>query len=252
MQGPTTSAEKPRTTIVSIHELKTHCAACSMRELCLPMGLSHDDLVEIDAVVTSRRRVRKGETVYRAGQTASELYAIRMGTLKTTVLAEDGREQVAGYHLAGDLIGLDGLGLGQHIGDAVALEDSEVCVMRFDELETLSARLPALQQNLHRLLGREVARDHAVMLMLGSMRAEERVAAFLLNIAERYRSRGYSSTEFNLRMTREEIGSFLGLKLETVSRLFSRMQEEGLIAVQGRSIKLLDTVALRQLAGQRA
>ena len=237
--------------VVSLRELKTHCSTCSMRELCLPVGLSGDDLKAVDAAVGNRSRLRKGESLYRAGDPFQALFAVRLGTLKTTVLAEDGREQVAGYHLQGDLIGLDGLGTDRHGCGAVALEDSEVCTIPFEHLEELARDLPPLQRNLHQFLAREISRDHSVMLLLGSMRAEERLATFLLNLSERYRSRGYSSTEFVLRMTREEIGSYLGLKLETVSRLFSRFQDEGLLKVSGRNVKLTDIGKLRQLVGQR-
>ncbi|MBP6564537.1 MAG: fumarate/nitrate reduction transcriptional regulator Fnr [Burkholderiales bacterium] len=237
--------------VISLRELKTHCSTCSMRELCLPVGLSGDDLKAVDAAVGNRTRLKKGDSLYRAGDSFAALYAVRLGTLKTTVLAEDGREQVAGYHLQGDIIGLDGLGTERHGCGAVALEDSEVCTIPFEHLEELARDLPPLQRNLHQFLAREISRDHGVMLLLGSMRAEERLASFLLNLSERYRARGYSSTEFVLRMTREEIGSYLGLKLETVSRLFSRFQEEGLLKVSGRNVKLTSVAALRQLVGQR-
>ena len=239
-----------KSTVISIRDLKTHCMTCSMRELCLPVGLEQEAMHQLDQLVGNRQRFKRGDTIYGAGEPFAALYAIRLGSCKTTVLAEDGREQVAGYHMPGDLVGLDGIGHERHGCHAIALEDIEVCVLPFGHLEDLAVRLPALQKNLHRVLSREIIRDHNVMLMLGSMRAEERLAAFLLNLSHRYRDRGYSATEFVLRMTREEIGSHLGLKLETVSRLFSRFQQEGLIQVQGRAIKLLDTAALRQLAGQ--
>ncbi len=237
--------------VISLRELKTHCSTCSIRELCLPVGLSGEDLKAVDAAVGNRTRLKKGDSLYRTGDSFAALYAVRLGTLKTTVLAEDGREQVAGYHLQGDIIGLDGLGTERHGCGAVALEDSEVCTIPFEHLEELARDLPPLQRNLHQFLAREISRDHGVMLLLGSMRAEERLASFLLNLSERYRARGYSSTEFVLRMTREEIGSYLGLKLETVSRLFSRFQEEGLLKVSGRNVKLISVAALRQLVGQR-
>ncbi|CAG0973291.1 Transcriptional activator protein Anr [Burkholderiales bacterium] len=238
--------------VISLRDLKTHCSTCTMRELCLPVGLSGEDLKLVDAAVGNRSRVRKGESLYRAGDAFAALYAIRLGTIKTTVLAEDGREQIAGYHLQGDIIGLDGMGTDRHGCEAIALEDSEVCTIPFEHLEELARSVPALQHNLHQFLAREISRDHSVMLLLGSMRAEERLASFLINLSERYRSRGYSSTEYVLRMTREEIGSYLGLKLETVSRLFSRFQDEGLLRVNGRNVKLTDIPALRQMVGQRA
>ena len=153
--------------------------------------------------------------------------------------------------MLGDMIGLDGIVAERHGCQAIALEDSEVCVLPLERIEDVARAVPLLRHNLLRLMSKEIARDQNVMLLLGSMRADERLAVFLLSLAERYKQRGYSSTEFVLRMTREEIGSFLGLKLETVSRLFSRFQDEGLIQVQGRAVKLLDPVALKQVVGQR-
>ena len=237
--------------VISIRDLKAHCSTCSLRELCLPVGLDADDLKQVDALVNHRIKLKKGDSLYRAGEPFGSLFAIRLGSLKTTVLAEDGREQVSGYHMLGDIVGLDGLGTDRHGCQALALEDTEVCVLPFDRLEHLAQNVAALQRNLYQLLSKEISRDQNIMLLLGSMRAEERLAVFLLNLADRYRLRGYSSTEFVLRMTREEIGSYLGLKLETVSRLFSRFQEEGLIQVQGRAVKLLDPTALKRLIGQR-
>lgn len=247
---PSSSTAQPAT-LISIRDLKTHCTNCSMRELCLPVGLDPDAMRQLDAMVSSRIRFKKGDKLYRAGEPFTALYAIRLGSCKTTVLAEDGREQITGYHMLGDIVGLDGIGTEHHGCEAVALEDTEVCALPFDRLEELARTVAPLQHNLHQFLSRDIGRDQNMMLMLGSMRAEERLAVFLLNLSDRYRRRGYSSTEIVLRMTREEIGSYLGLKLETVSRLFSRFQEEGLLQVQGRVLKLLDLSALKQLAGQR-
>jgi CRP/FNR family transcriptional regulator len=236
--------------IVSLRDLKQHCANCSMRQLCLPVGLVESDLAQLDAVLETRTRLKKGDALFHNGSAFTAMFAVRLGSLKTTVLSDDGREQVAGYHMPGDLIGLDGVSSGRHGCEAIALEDTEVCVMPFERIEELARHVPALQHNLHKILSREIESDHRVMLLLGSMRAEERLAAFLLNLSERYKCRGYSSTEFVLRMTREEIGSYLGLKLETVSRLFSKFQEEGLVQVAGRSVKIVDLPTLRQLIGQ--
>ncbi len=235
--------------VISIGALKTHCNNCTMRELCLPAGLDPDAMREIDAVVTSRTRLKKGDALYRTGEPFTALYAIRIGSFKTTILAEDGREQITGYHMIGDILGMDGIGGERYGCEAIALEDTEVCTLPFDRLEKLARTVPPLQHNLHRFLSRDIERDQSMMLTLGRLRAEERLAVFLLNLSERYRRRGYSSTEFVLRLTREEIGSYLGLKLETVSRLFSRFQEGGLLQVQGRSVKLFDLTALKQLAG---
>jgi CRP/FNR family transcriptional regulator, anaerobic regulatory protein len=222
-----------------------------MRELCLARGLDGSGLQELDRLVSTRTRFKKGATIYRPGEPFQALYAIRVGSCKTALLAEDGREQIAGYHMLGDLVGLDGIANGRHESLAVALEDTEACLIPFDQLESLAHKFAPLQRTLHQFMSREIQRDQDVMLLLGSMRAEERLAVFLLNLSERYQRHGYSGTEFILRMTREEIGSYLGLKLETVSRLLSRIQTEGLLQVQGRAVKLLDMLALKQLAGQR-
>ena len=238
--------------VISIRDFKAHCQTCSMRQLCLPVGLSIEETKQVDALITHGTKLKKHDTLYRAGEPFHALYAIQIGSLKTTVLAADGREQVTGYHMVGEIIGFDGIGTDYHGTEAIALEDTEVCVLPFINIENLARTMPALQHNLHQRMSMEIARDQRLMLLLGGMRAEKRLAVFLLNLADRYRRRGYSSAEYALRMKREEIGSYLGLKLETVSRLFSRFQEEGLIQVQGRAIKLLDPVALKQIIGPRA
>ena len=237
--------------MVSIGDLRAHCSNCSMRELCLPFGLASSEVDQLYSIIGSRVKLRKGEPLFRNGAAFTALYAIRLGSIKTTMLSDDGREQIAGYHMPGDVLGLDGMSTNRHECEAIALEDTEACVIPFERLEEISRKVPALQHSLHRVLGREIGHDHRQLLLLGSMRAEERLAAFLLNLSDRYKRRGYSSTEFVLRMTREEIGSFLGLKLETVSRLFSRFQEEGLVQVQGRAVKIVDLPTLKQLASVR-
>ncbi len=223
---------------------------CRKRGLCFPLGLTDAEAHLLDPLIAHRTKLRRNEPLYRAGGRSRALFTIRLGSLKTSVLADDGREQVTGYHIAGDMIGFDGIGTECHGATAVALEDTEVCALAILDIEDLARRVPTLQHCLHQLLSHEVMNAQRAMLGLGSMRAEERLVMFLLNLAERYRERGYSSSEFVLRMTREEIGSYLGLKLETVSRLFSRLQGEGLLQVQGRGVKLLDPVRLKAIVGQ--
>jgi len=223
------------------------CSTCKLRGVCMSVGLEADAMTDLEEIVTPAVRVAKGETLYRSGGRFTGLYAIRLGSFKTVLLADDGQEQVAGYHMPGEILGADGIGAGLHDSEAVALEDSEVCAISFDSLQELAREQQAVQQNLHRILSREIVRERKIMMMLGTMSAEQRLAAFLVDLSERYRVRGYSSSEFVLRMTREEIGSYLGLKLETVSRLLSRFQREGLLQVQGRVVKLLDLTTLRQL-----
>ncbi|MFN0185487.1 MAG: fumarate/nitrate reduction transcriptional regulator Fnr [Aquabacterium sp.] len=237
------------TEAIRIHAepFKVACSNCNLRELCLPVGLSPQSLERLDAMVTSRRSVPRGEALFRVGARFQSLYAVRTGFFKTCVSSEDGRDQVTGFQMAGELIGLDGIGTDHHTCDAVALEDSQVCVIPFSQLESLSREFSELQHQLHKIMSREIVRDHGVMLLLGSMRAEERLAAFLLNLTQRLKARGFSSTEVILRMTREEMGSYLGLKLETVSRAFSKFQDDGILEVRQRQIRVLDPDKLARL-----
>ncbi|NBW67891.1 MAG: fumarate/nitrate reduction transcriptional regulator Fnr [Betaproteobacteria bacterium] len=225
--------------------IKVACSNCNLRELCMPLGLNEDELKRLDDLVAARRKISRGDILYRNGEKFSALYAIRTGFFKTTVAAEDGRDQVTGFQMAGEVIGLDGIVSDHHTCDAVALEDAEVCVMNFDRLEDLSREINALQRHVHKIMSREIVRENGVMLLLGSMRADERLAAFLLNLVQRLHARGFSQSELVLRMTREEIGSYLGLKLETVSRTFSKFVEEGIVEVKQRHVRILNPEALR-------
>ena len=239
-------------TPITLAVVKTACSNCNLRELCLPLGLSHAEIEKLDEVVSARHRIKRGEHLYRAGETFNSIYAVRSGFFKTDVLLEDGREQVTGFQMTGELLGLDGISTEAHSCNAVALEDSEVCAIPFSHLEGLSREIQTLQHHFHKVMSREIVRDHGVMMLLGTMRAEERLAAFLLNLSQRFTARGFSHAEFYLRMTREEIGSYLGLKLETVSRAFSRFQEEGHIAVQQKHIRILNVNGLKALMHHRA
>jgi CRP/FNR family transcriptional regulator len=232
---------------IRLEPFKVACSSCNLRELCLPVGMSNDQLERLDAIVATRRTLARGDALFRAGEGFTSLYAVRTGFFKTCVSSEDGRDQVTGFQMAGELLGLDGIGTDRHTCDAVALEDSQVCVIPYHQLEDLSRELSDLQRHFHRIMSREIVRDHGVMLLLGSMRAEERLAAFLLNLTQRLRTRGFSSSSLILRMTREEIGSYLGLKLETVSRAFSKFQEDGVLEVKQRQIRVLDLEALQAL-----
>ncbi|UXY17181.1 fumarate/nitrate reduction transcriptional regulator Fnr [Chitiniphilus purpureus] len=232
---------------VGLKHLRQACSNCSLRELCLPLGLSAEEMRQVDALVSQGRPIKRGEALYRAGEPFHALYAVRLGFFKTSVVSEDGREQVTGFHMTGDLIGMDAISSDRHTCDAIALEDSEVCELPFTEMETLARKIPSLQHHFYKMMSREIVRDHGVMLLLGNMKAEERIAAFLLNLSQRFALRGYASSSFHLRMTREEIGSYLGLKLETVSRTLSKFQEQGHIKVQNRLIELLDPNALKHL-----
>jgi CRP/FNR family transcriptional regulator len=236
---------------ISLAVIKTACSNCNLRELCLPFGLTLDELERLDDLISTRRRIKRGDHLYRAGAPFDSIFAIRSGFFKTDVLLEDGRDQVTGFQMAGELLGLDGISTEFHTCNAIALEDSEICSIPFSRLEGLSREIHNLQHHFHKVMSREIVRDHGVMMLLGTMRAEERLAAFLLNLSQRFTARGFSHAEFYLRMTREEIGSYLGLKLETVSRAFSRFQEEGYIAVQQKHIRILDVNGLKGLMNHR-
>jgi len=236
--------------MTTLNGFKVACSSCNLRELCLPIGLSRPDLDRLDGLVAQRRTVPRGQALFRSGEAFRTIYAVRTGFFKTCVSTPDGRDQVTGFQMAGELLGLDGIGTDQHHCDAVALEDSQVCVIPYSQLEDLSREFTELQRQFHKIMSREIVRDHGVMLLLGSMRAEERLAAFLLNLSQRLKARGFSSSALVLRMTREEIGSYLGLKLETVSRAFSRFQEDGLLAVKQRSIRIVDEESLRKLVNR--
>jgi CRP/FNR family transcriptional regulator len=227
--------------------LKTACASCNLREICLPAGLSHDEIDKLDHLVYVRRKLKRGDALYRAGTAFDAIYAVRIGFFKTRVTTQDGRDQVTGFSMAGEILGMDGISHDEHTCDAIALEDSEICTIPYSHLEKLSIEVPSLQRHFHKVMSREIVRENGVMMLLGVMRAEERLAAFLLNLSQRLNARGYSPLEFNLRMTREEIGSYLGMKLETVSRSFSKFQAEGLIAVDQKYIRLQNIDGLREI-----
>jgi CRP/FNR family transcriptional regulator len=218
----------------------------------MPLALNEEELQKLDNLVTTRHKIVRGETLYRNGEKFSALYAIRTGFFKTSVAAEDGRDQVTGFQMAGEVIGLDGIVSDHHTCDAVALEDAEVCVMNFDLLEDLSREITALQRHIHKVMSREIVRENGVMLLLGSMRADERLAAFLLNLVQRLHARGFSQSELVLRMTREEIGSYLGLKLETISRTFSKFVEEGIVEVKQRHVRIMNPDALKLIVNTQS
>lgn len=233
-------------------ELKVACSNCNLRELCMPLGFTENEMKKIDDVVKTRRRIKQGDLLFGDGDRFTSLYAIRTGVFKTSVSTEDGREQVIGFQMAGEIVGLDGIVNDAHSCNAVALEDAEVCVMPFSNIEDLSREFPELQRHVHKIMSREIVRENKVMMLLGNMRAEERLAAFLLNLVQRLHARGFSQSEIVLRMTREEIGSYLGMKLETVSRTFSKFSDEGIIQVKQRYVRIIKPEELKKIFNLQA
>ena len=231
----------------SVAPLQTQCSTCHLRDLCLPCGLTGSETERLDGLMFGRRRVAAGDSLYREGDRFQFIYAVRSGTFKSSLTLSDGREQVSGFHMAGELMGLDGVANGLHASSATALEDTEICAIPYSRLNDLAGQSVNLLHVVGRLMSREIVREHSLMLLLGSMNAEERLAAFLLNMSQRLKARGYSPTEFHLRMSRAEIGSYLGMKLETVSRTFSSFQQQRLLEVDKRHIRILDLERLTQV-----
>ena len=238
---------RQQSTHLVLAELKAACANCNLRELCLPAGLTNGEMEQLDSMVNVRRKLKRGETLYRAGEKFDAIYAVRSGFFKSRVTYEDGRDQVTGFSMSGEILGMDGIGEGTHNCDAVALEDSEVCSIPYARLEELSREITGLQRHFHKMMSREIVRESGVMMLLGVMRADERIAAFLLNISQRLGARGFAPLEFHLRMTREEIGSYLGLKLETVSRAFSKFHADGLLDVEQKFVRIKSVEGLQKV-----
>jgi CRP/FNR family transcriptional regulator len=226
--------------------LTTQCSNCHLRDLCLPCGMAGSDVERLDNLKFGRRKLKAGQVLYREGHDFQFIYAVRSGTFKSSLVLANGREQVSGFHMAGELMGLDGAANGRHASTTTALEHTEVCAIPYDHLCDLAAGSSGMQRTVSRLMSREIVREHSLMALLGGMSAEERLAAFLLNLSQRMKARGYSSSEFHLRMSRAEIGSYLGMTLETVSRTFSAFQQQRLLEVDKRHIRIIDLDGLTQ------
>lgn len=225
------------------------CAHCASRRFCMPDEFDANQAAALKGVFGNYRKVKQGEAVFRAGETFKNLYVVKGGSYKTVAIDNEGREQIIGFQISGEFMGLDGISTGHHAFDAIALEDSVVCCLPFSELTAAGERNLGMRSHLHRLLSREVVRESAMLMLIGRMTAIERLVAFLLNLSKRYAQRGYSAQEFNLRMTRDEIGCHLGLTLETVSRSLSKLSALGLIKCAGKQVSIKDSAGLERLAG---
>ena len=236
------------TLLFDLAQLRRGCSQCSLRQLCLPAGIASAELSQLEEIVKRRRTVQPGERLFRPGDAMHAVFVARDGAFKTITTSEDGDEQIMGFHLPGELMGLDGLGSGSHRCEAVALTSANVCEVPFDELSQVAAHLPSLQQQLMRVIGQCVDRDQDHMELLAKRQANERIALFLHGMGERLHHIGMSGTDIRLPMSREDIARFLGLALETVSRGFSRLQDDGIITVLGRRVQILDGDELERLA----
>ena len=228
--------------------IRASCVHCSLRQLCLPAGIDAHELQRLDDIVRRRRPVEQNERLYRLGDPLTAVYVARDGAFKTVSISESGEEQIVGFHLPGELIGLDALGAGEHRCEAVALTHANVCEVPFEQLSEVAAQLPGLQQQLLRIIGQSVGRDHDHLGILVRRQAVERIALFLHGLSERYRNIGQSGLEFRLPMSRDDIARYLGLALETVSRGFGKLQDDGVIVVLGRQIGIRSLAELERQA----
>jgi CRP/FNR family transcriptional regulator len=233
--------------VVSIDGIKVACNNCSLADLCLPYGLESEDVDRLERIVKRNRPVQRGQVLFSPGDRFRSLYVIKTGAVKTFVQTPSGDEHVVGFHLPGEMLGLDAIQDDSHGCFAKALETTAICEVPFDNLEQLSASVPGLQRQLLRLMSREVSTETGMISLLNHSTAEERLAAFLMSLSERFRRRGFSSTDFFLAMSRQDIGSYLGLALETVSRLFTRFQEQGILQVDRKHVRILDLNRLKGL-----
>lgn len=233
---------------IDLISLRRGCASCSLQQLCLPAGIGLSELKQLDDIVSRKRPVEAGERLFRQGDAMGAVYVARDGAFKTVVVTESGDEQVIGFHLPGELVGLDALGTGEHRCEAIALTRSNVCEVPFGELASVASRIPGLQRQLMRIIGQSVGRDQDHREILVRRQASERIALFLHGLSERLRTIGEPHERIRLPMSREDIARFLGLALETVSRGFTRLQEDGVISVYGRNVEILDMPELERLA----
>jgi len=231
------------------YKVRPACESCGVRALCLPVSLDGDALTLMDELVKRRAPLKKGDYLFRTGDKFKSLYAIQYGSMKSYGLTVDGKEQVTGFHLTGEVLGMDAIDEDEHHCNAVALETTEVCELPFSALETLQNEVPNLQRDLNKIMSREIRRDQHMLLMLGSTTVEQRLARFILNLYERLQKRGASDNTLNLSMTRQDIGNYLGVAFETVSRQLAHMQDEGILEIKNRNIHILDIKTLEAIAG---
>ena len=233
---------------LDLARLRRSCADCSLGELCLPAGVDREDLGRLDTMIQRRRPLQRGDSLFRAGDPLRSVYVASDGAFKTVVVNEAGEEHVLGFHLPGELFGLDAIGSGKHRCEAIALGEAKVCELPFASLSSVAAQLPSLQRQLLRVMGQSADRDHDHVDVLSRRQASERIGMFLHGLSERYRRIGQSGDDFQLPMSRDDIARYLGLALETVSRGFTRLHDEKVIDVRGRRVRILAASALQGAA----
>lgn len=244
--------EKSNPTRLQTGGCAIHCQDCSISQLCIPYSLNETELDRLDTIIERKKPIQKGQEIFKAGEEMKCLYAIRSGTLKSYTITEQGDEQITAFHLAGDLVGFDGISSGTHPSFSQALETAMICEIPYETLDDLSTTMPKLRQQILRLMSAEIVGDQNMILLLSKKNAEERLASFIHNLSIRYAARGFSAREFRLSMTRGDVGNYLGLTVETISRLLGRFQKSGMIAVKGKYITVLNEEQLAELAGAAA
>jgi CRP/FNR family transcriptional regulator, anaerobic regulatory protein len=237
--------------LVDLQKFKVSCEKCNLAELCLPRGLNKEELDELDKVVRQSRPLHKGDHLFRNGDPLSSLYTVRSGSVKLFTHSDNGDEQIIGFYLPGEIVGLDGIENTRHSCSAVALETSSLCTFPYTQLTDVCKKVPALQDQMFRLMGREISYENKLLLTISKKSAEERIATFLSSLSVRFKQLGFSSDEFKLSMSRQEIGNYLGLTIETVSRIFSRFQKKNYIAIDRKYIQILDRPSLENMCAGR-
>ncbi|WP_266277018.1 fumarate/nitrate reduction transcriptional regulator Fnr [Methylophaga sp. OBS3] len=229
------------------HQLQLTCESCALYSLCLPLGLHRNDLETLDSIIKRSKPLTRGQALYEMSENFDSLYVVRSGAFKTTLSTEDGREQITGFYLPGDLIGMDAIHTGSYQATAKALSSSSVCALPYSSLQELSQAIPALQQQIYNRLSKELSNDKHLLMALGQKTAMEKLVGFLLSLSRRFEERGYAANTFELPMSRIDIANHLGLAIETISRLLGQLVNDDLIACQGKSITLIDKPALKKL-----
>lgn len=233
--------------VIDFSKLKATCSNCNLHELCLPRGLNAGDLAKLDHVVKGSRPIQKGDHIFRADDLFSSFYAVRSGSVKVYILNESGEEQIVGFYFPGEIIGFDAVHQQQHTCSAVAMETTTFCSLPYNKVHEICVQVPELQNQIFSLMSRELSNENKLLLMINKRTAEERIATFLVSLSSRFHKLGYSAKEYNLPMSRQEIGNYLGLTIETVSRLFTKFQRNGLVKINRKSIRLENMSALHSM-----
>lgn len=221
-------------------DFSIHCQSCSFSHLCLPVSLNQNELESLDEIIERKKPLHKHDVLIEAQSKFKSLYAVRSGSFKSFIITSDGQEQIVGFHLPGDLIGFDAISNDHHQSSASALETSMVCEVPYSTLELMSERFPKLRKKIMSCMSDDIKQGHELMMLLNKRKAEDRLLYFLAQLSQRFSERGFSDKQFNLSMTRIEIGNYLGLTVETISRLLTRFQKENLIKVDGKLIEIID------------